>query len=114
MRFGCRNDPFIKRLQSYCFEKLNANRGRSRVQKGHRFDLGPTILTVPKVFEELLGKMWRKFLRHVKTTKLDPYYNIVFQDKTTLRVSDSMEDFETQIKKISPKDLKDIENLGFV
>ena len=89
-------------------EKLNVTggRGSSRVQKGHRFDLGPTILTVPKVFEELWARCGENFYDYVKTTKLDPYYNIVFQDKTTLRVSDSMEDFETQIKKISPKDLK--------
>ena len=88
-------------------EKLNVTggRGSSRLQEGHRFDLGPTILTVPKVFEELWERCGENFYDYVKTTKLDPYYNIVFQDKTSLRVSGSMDDFEAQIKKISPNDL---------
>ena len=88
-------------------EKLDVvgGRGSSRFQDGHRFDLGPTILTVPKVFEELWERCGAEFQDHVKITKLDPYYNIVFQDKTSLRISDSMEHFEKQIGDISPKDL---------
>ena len=88
-------------------EKLDVvgGRGSSRFQDGHRFDLGPTILTVPKVFEELWERCGAEFQDHVKIKKLDPYYNIVFQDKTCLRISDSMEDFEKQISDISPKDL---------
>ena len=64
-------------------EKLNVTggRGSSRFQEGHRFDLGPTILTVPKVFEELWERCGENFSDHVKTTRLDPYYNIVFQEK---------------------------------
>jgi phytoene desaturase len=88
-------------------EKLDivGGRGSARFQDGHRFDLGPTILTVPKVFEELWERCGADFHKHVKIKKLDPYYNIIFQDKTVLKISDSMEDFEKQIKLISPKDL---------
>ncbi len=47
-------------------EKLSVTggRGSSRFQEGHRFDLGPTILTVPKVFEELWKRCGENFLEY--------------------------------------------------
>ena len=48
-------------------EKLSVTggRGSSRFQQDHRFDLGPTILTVPKVFEELWERCGENFHDYV-------------------------------------------------
>ena len=51
-------------------------RGSSIWQNGHRFDLGPTIVTVPQVFRELWQACGRDFDQDVDLRALDPFYQI--------------------------------------
>ena len=57
------------------FDRLQTvgGRGSSITQEGHRFDLGPTILTLPKNFEELWKRCGDDLSQHVKIEKLHPY-----------------------------------------
>ena len=48
-------------------------RGSSVTVNGHRFDLGPTIVTVPKVFAELWAACGRDFHADVDLRPLDPF-----------------------------------------
>ncbi len=50
---------------------------------GHRFDLGPTIVTVPQVFRELWADCGRDFDTDVDLRPLDPFYEIRFPDGAT-------------------------------
>ena len=63
------------------FDRLQTvgGRGSSKTQEGHRFDLGPTILTLPKNFEELWKRCGDDLNKHVKIEKLNPYYEILGQ-----------------------------------
>jgi phytoene desaturase len=51
-------------------------RGSSIDQDGHRFDLGPTIVTAPMVFEELWAACGRDFNADVALKPMDPFYEI--------------------------------------
>ena len=57
-------------------------RGSSISQNGYRFDLGPTILTVPEVFEKLWQDCGYTFQNDVHLEALDPFYEIRGQDGT--------------------------------
>ena len=71
------------------FDRLQTvgGRGSSKIQEGHRFDLGPTILTLPKNFEELWKRCGDDLSQHVKIEKLNPYYYLLFECNDVLSVS---------------------------
>ena len=58
--------------------------GRARqssiTRDGHRFDLGPTIVTVPQGLRELWAACGRDFDRDVDLRPLDPFYEIRWPD----------------------------------
>ena len=55
-------------------------RGSAIWAEGHRFDLGPTIVTVPQVFRELWAACGRDFDADVDLRPLDPFYEIRWPD----------------------------------
>ncbi|WPZ36800.1 phytoene desaturase family protein [Thalassobaculum sp. OXR-137] len=63
-------------------EKLDAPGGRAFVfrQDGFTFDAGPTIITVPFVFEELWTLAGRRFADDIDLRELDPFYRISLAD----------------------------------
>lgn len=81
-------------------------RGSSITQDGYRFDLGPTIVTVPQVFEGLWQACGRDFHRDVDLRPLDPYYEVRWPDGSTFEAcGDDARMFE-EVSKLSPRDLK--------
>ncbi len=66
------------------FDKLNSlgGRGTSLNQNGYRFDLGPTIVTLPNMFRSLWNDCGRDFDKDVKLKPLDPFYKIKFPDNS--------------------------------
>src|SRR6056300_2103484 len=57
-------------------------RGSSITQEGHRFDLGPTIVTVPQGLRDLWAACGRDFDRDVQLVPMDPFYEIRWADGT--------------------------------
>ncbi len=55
-------------------------RGSSITKDRHRFDLGPTIVTVPQVFEKLWAACGLDFHADVDLRPLDPFYEIRWPD----------------------------------
>src|SRR6188768_1799299 len=56
----------------------------SETNKGYRFDMGPSVFTMPQYVDELFqlaGKDPRQFFNY---TKLDPVYHYFFEDGTML------------------------------
>ena len=80
-------------------------RGSSVSRNGFRFDLGPTILTVPQVFEKLWQDCGREFAADVDLVPLDPFYEIRWQDGTRFQVRSSEKDMLAEVSKNFPKDL---------
>ena len=81
-------------------------RGSSITQGGHRFDLGPTIVTVPQVFEDLWAACGRDFRKDVDLRPLDPFYRIRFQDGSHFDACSDTARMEAEVMRLSPRDLK--------
>lgn len=72
---------------------------------GHRFDLGPTIVTVPQVFRELWADCGRDFDADVDLRPLDPFYKIRFPDGATFTARQDAAAMRAEVERLSPSDL---------
>jgi phytoene desaturase len=63
-------------------DKLDTPGGRATAlhQDGYRFDLGPTIVTAPHLFELVWEIAGRKMSDYVDVRPLDPFYTLHWQD----------------------------------
>ncbi len=88
-------------------EKLDAPGGRAYVhhQNGHVFDAGPTIITVPGLFEELWRLAGRRFDHEVTLKAMDPFYRIRFPDGDHFNYSGDPERMLAEVTRISPGDV---------
>ena len=84
-------------------------RGSSITQDGHRFDLGPTIVTVPQMYETLWAACGRDFHKDVDLRRVDPFYEIRWQDGTIFRASQDTGAMRAEVAKINPADVKGYE-----
>ncbi|WP_293441846.1 phytoene desaturase [Planktotalea sp.] len=81
-------------------------RGSSIEQDGHRFDLGPTIVTVPDVFERLWADCGRDFHADVDLRPLEPFYEVRWPDGTKFHASSDDDKMLAEVTKLSPNDVK--------
>ena len=80
-------------------------RGSSVTQNGHRFDLGPTIVTVPQVFEQLWAECGRDFRKDVDLRHVDPYYEIRWRDGSVFTVRQDEQAMIDEVARLSPRDV---------
>lgn len=88
-------------------EKLDGPGGRAYVrrQDGFTFDGGPTIITVPFLFEELWQLCGRKFSDDIDLRLMDPFYRVRFDDGTHFDYSGDPERMRAEVARVSPDDL---------
>ncbi|MEM7711014.1 MAG: NAD(P)-binding protein, partial [Pseudomonadota bacterium] len=84
---------------------MPGGRGTSITSQGHRFDLGPTIVTAPKVFRDLFAACGRDFDAAVKTVPLDPFYRITWPDGSHLDTFAGDRAMEDEVRRLSPGDV---------
>ena len=80
-------------------------RGSSVTQNGNRFDLGPTIVTVPQVFEQLWAECGRDFRKDVDLRPVDPYYEIRWRDGSVFTVRQDEQAMIDEVDRLSPRDV---------
>ncbi|SDZ48355.1 phytoene desaturase [Jannaschia faecimaris] len=80
-------------------------RGSSITQDGHRFDLGPTIVTAPQVFEDLWRACGLDFHRDVDLRPMDPFYEVRWPDGTKFRATGDDDRMIEEVARISPGDV---------
>jgi phytoene desaturase len=80
-------------------------RGSSITQGGHRFDLGPTIVTVPQGLRDLWAACGREFDRDVTLVQMDPFYKILWQDGSSFTMRSGDAAMEAEVSRLSPQDL---------
>ena len=85
-------------------EKLDEPGGRARVMhlKGHTFDAGPTIVTVPLLLEELWTLAGRQLSDHVELRLVDPFYRIRFDDGDHFDYSGDPDRMLAEVLRIDP------------
>ncbi len=69
-------------------------------EQGFRFDMGPTILTLPSVLARIFREAGRRLEDYLDLVRIDPQWRSFFTDGTTLdlcadidRMSDDLDDF---------------------
>ncbi|GAB1480997.1 phytoene desaturase [Paracoccaceae bacterium] len=84
---------------------MPGGRGSSITQGGHRFDLGPTIVTVPQGLRDLWAACGRDFDRDVDLRALDPFYEIRWSDGSHFTARQSTAAMRDEVARLSPGDL---------
>ncbi|WP_412105145.1 phytoene desaturase [Sulfitobacter sp. D35] len=79
-------------------------RGSAIWENGHRFDLGPTIVTVPQVFRDLWKACGRSFERDVDLRALDPFYEIRWPDGSRFAARQDDDAMRAEVARLSPGD----------
>jgi phytoene desaturase len=80
-------------------------RGSAIRRGGHRFDLGPTIVTVPQVFRDLWAVCGRDFDADVDLRPLDPFYEIRWPDGSRLAARADPDAMREEVRRLSPGDV---------
>ena len=80
-------------------------RGSSITHGGHRFDLGPTIVTVPQGLRDLWAVCGRDFDRDVTLKPMDPFYEIRWQDGSSFRMGPDEAKVRAEVAALSPGDV---------
>ena len=88
-------------------EKLDKPGGRAYVftQDGFTFDGGPTIITAPWMLDELFAAAGRRTSDYAPLVKLDPFYNIRFEDGSVFRYNDDEAALFRQVAEFEPRDV---------
>lgn len=94
-----------KGFQISVFEKQPYVGGRtSRIEKdGYVFDRGPTFLNMPHILEEAFQESRRDLHDYVTLKKIEPMYELVFNDLSFFPTTDKQEMYD-RIKKHFPGD----------
>ncbi len=80
-------------------------RGSAIRQDGYRFDLGPTIVTVPQLYRELWAACGRDFDKDVELRPLDPFYEIRWPDGTKFVAQQDTGKLRAEVAKLAPGDV---------
>ncbi|WP_439563419.1 phytoene desaturase [Roseinatronobacter sp.] len=96
--------------KGYCVSVVDrldrpGGRGSSITQGGHRFDLGPTIVTVPQGLRELWAACGRDFDRDVTLKPMTPFYEIRWPDGSSFAAVQDDDAMEAEVARLSPDDL---------
>jgi phytoene desaturase len=84
---------------------MPGGRASSVTRNGYRFDLGPTIVTVPQSFRALWDLAGRRFEDDVDLRPLDPFYTIRWQDGSTFTATGDTDRMRAEVARLAPADL---------
>ena len=75
------------------FEKNDSPGGRARQFKkdGFTFDIGPSWYWMPDVFDSYFGDFGKKVSDYYQLEKLDPGYEVYFDNQSSIKIGDSLE-----------------------
>jgi phytoene desaturase len=86
------------------YEKNCTPGGRcaQKIQDGHRFDLGATILLMPSLYKQVLSELGIDLDKDLETTSLAPIYKLFFSDGTDFSFTRNEEKMKTQLETFEP------------
>lgn len=80
-------------------------------QEGFGFDLGPSILTMPQIFEKLFVQSGKQMADYVQIERLPHQWRSFFPDGKKLDLYEDLEQMEQQNPGLTAKDMKQYEKL---
>jgi len=106
-------------FQVQIFEKNDRVGGRANriEEKGYKIDMGPTLVLMPEVLEELFLSTGHVLCDYVQLKRVDPAYRINFGDGQYFDLQSNLPKLKQQVTKFAPgtekvfkKYLRDVEN----
>ncbi|MCB0369926.1 MAG: phytoene desaturase, partial [Bdellovibrionales bacterium] len=81
--------------------------GRASVFKkaGFTFDAGPTVITAPYLINDLFNSLQEDPKNYFELMAIDPFYRIIFNDKSVFDYVGEQDRIIDNIKQLSPKDV---------
>lgn len=78
--------------------------GKAAVLRGNgfRFDMGPTILTMPSVLKRIFGEAKRNIDDYLKLIRLDPQWRCFFEDTSVLDLKENVEQMRSDLDLYAP------------
>ena len=73
-------------------------------EDGFRFDMGPTILTMPRVLERVFGESGRDLRDYLDLRRLDPQWRCFYDDGTVLDLRDDPKESREAIARLNAAD----------
>ncbi|QOV90054.1 phytoene desaturase family protein [Humisphaera borealis] len=73
--------------------------------RSFRFDTGPSLLTLPFVFEQLFEAAGTRLSNHLTLQRLDPIARYIWGDGTTFELRNDDDALEQELRKIAPDDV---------
>ncbi len=70
-------------------------------ENGYRFDMGPTILTLPSVLYRIFGEAGKRLEDYLKLVPLDPQWRCFFDDQSVLDLVPDLKGMKENLKKFS-------------
>lgn len=88
------------------YEKNEWTGGKACVfeEQGYRFDMGPTILTIPSVLERVFNEAGLKTEDRVDLVRLDPQWRCFFEDGSVLDLWQEVDRMAEELRKFSALD----------
>jgi phytoene desaturase len=83
---------------------MPGGRGSAIHDGGHRFDLGPTIVTVPQGLRDLWAVCGRDFDADVTLVPMDPFYEIRWPDGSNFTMRGDKAAMAAEVARLSPND----------
>lgn len=71
-------------------------------EDGFRFDMGPTILTVPSVLRRIFEEAGERMEDHLDLVRLDPQWRSFFENGETLDLFEDGADMDTELERFAP------------
>jgi phytoene dehydrogenase-like protein len=91
-------------LQVTVFEKNAKPGGRLDHfwREGHHFDVGPTLLIMPQVYEAEFAALGASLQEEIDLLRVDPTYTLVFDDGRQLPLTSNSEAMRQGLESIEP------------
>lgn len=90
-------------VELYEKEALPGGRAHLIEQDGYRFDIGPTLLMMTDVLEDVFAAAGKDMSDYLDLVQLDPNYRVAFADGSTMISTSNLAEMTRELAAIDPK-----------
>ena len=73
-------------------------------ERGYRFDMGPTILTLPSVLRRIFNEAGKRLEDYLNMVRLDPQWRCFFEDGTHFDLVESLPEMQQRLREFTGSD----------
>lgn len=90
------------KVEIYEKEALSGGRAHVIYKDGYSFDIGPTLLMMTDVLEDVFTATGRRMSDYLELVQLDPNYRVAFADGSSMTASSNLADLTKELEKLDP------------